>query len=634
MTGASFSRLALIYCALALFACADKAASGGDTDAMVGGDMGVLPTEDMSVTEPPPNLTARELRIVGDRDRLVFHGQTITLKVEYIGTDAMNREVPIPNGNLRARMLDERSNPVDNAEGSQLRSQRGTTNAQGEAGFELQAGNRDVSFKVEVCVSDCDRPNPNDAAPVRFNVTVAREGAGGLTVRVTYDANMGRYQYRNLQAAHVHLFDRENCDLLRQSAANLQNAYFSLAPIEPFNEVDNSVSVGDLDDGARFSVAAQGLNEMGNAITFGCADGVSISGGEVTSVDIQLTDLPLEFKGTYKVLHKFNLTDLLRSSGNEALGITADVLEILRLLGDESGDRGEAIVDQICDLANVDDGLCRILRTIGGRLIDEAIMRFVPENVQTVFRVISDVLSIFSELTVLGEFQMNSIGADNRIEGNDNRWQRFRFTWRLDCPMGDDCTRVFPLSDLGHNDRPIFGTFNASLEGPEMYIEPHSVTFRYGLILMGIITNWVVPTFFDLQCDPDPMDNDPNGCGLSALIAAIVPCEDINDFLTGDPQDGLCERVIVESLAEILYDQLARLEFGPEQFTIDGTVNPVDTDGDLVIDRLDMGIWNGNIDAGDLQLEFNGCFEGCRPDPESNECVPVECEVPPLMPEE
>ena len=229
---------------------------------------------------------------------------------------------------------------------------------------------------------------------------------------------------------------------------------------------------------------------------------------------------------------------------------------------------------------------------------------------------------------------MNSIDADGRIEGNDNRWQRFRFTWRLNCPMGDDCRRTFPLSDLRLNDRPIFGTFNAELDGPNMYIEPHSITFRYGLIILGIITNWVVPAFADIDCDPDPMDRDVNGCGLEAMIGALVPCDSINDFLTGDPNDGLCERVLVASIAEILVDQLSRLEFTAGQFMIDGEVEPVDTDGDLTIDLLSKGVWNGVIDAGDLQLEFRGCFEGCRP-PANDDCVPVDCMVPPLeQPEE
>ncbi len=632
----SLMRQALLLSALSLlWACADSAAGGDDPDMAAGDGPGLLPT-DMGPA-PNPVVGARTLEIVGESSVFAHYGQTLPLKVKYIGLDRDNRPVPIPNASLTARLLDDRGNDVTatGAEGSILQSTRRNTNAQGEGTFELQAGMRDVQFSVEVCPGNCASPSPDDADPVRFTVTVQREGAGGLTVRVTYDANQGRYEFRHLQAANVHLFDRENCDLLRQSAANLQNAYFSLAPVEPFNEVDNSVSVGDLDDGATFSVAAQGTNQNGNTITFGCQDGVIITGGSVTRIDIAMTDLPLEFKGTYTVTHKFNLLGLLDSSGNEALAVVGDVLEILQLLGDESGDRGQRIVDELCDLAGVDEGLCRILRTIGGRLIDEAIDRWVPPNVLNVFRAISDVLAIFTELTVLGEFQMNSMDADGRIEGNDNRWQRFRFTWRLNCPMGDDCTRVFPLSDLRLNDRPIFGTFNAELDGPNMIIEPHGITFRYGLIILGIITNWVVPAFVDLDCDPDPMDRDANGCGLEAMIGAIVPCDAINDFLTGDPNDGLCERVLVASIAEILVDQLTRLEFSADQFMIDGEVEPIDEDGDLTIDKLSMGVWNGVIDAGDLQLEFRGCFEACRP-VQGEDCVPEECVVPQIeeQPEE
>ncbi len=471
---------------------------------------------------------------------------------------------------------------------------------------------RDAQFRIQA--------SAQDAEPVTFQVTVAREGAGGLTVRVQYDTEGGRYQFQHLQAAKVSLFDRINCDLLRQSAADLQGAYFAAAPIQPFNEVDNSVTVGDLDDGARFSVAAVGTNAMDNTVTFGCADGVTIVGGRVVDVEIELTDLPLEFKGTYTMRHEFNLTDLLRSSENSALNTVADVLDILRLIGDDSGARGAAIVDQLCDLASIGDGLCDVLRALGGRLIDEAIDRFVPPNVLAVFEAISDIISIFSELTVLGEFQMNSLNADNRIEGNDNRWQKFEFTWRLNCPDDMDCTQEFALGDLAINDRPIFGTFNAELDGPQLFIETHGITFRYGLIILGIATNWVIPAITGA--------NGP--VTVEEMIATLVPCDEINDFLTGDPRDGLCERVLVAALAEVLVNQLSRLEFSAEQFTIRGEVTPVDENGDLTIDRLEMGIWNGNIDAGDLQLEFNGCFEGCRPE-NGQDCEPEDCIIPPLM---
>ena len=619
-----------------LTACADSAAGGGD-DPEAGTDMSdPLPTSDMGA--PPAVVGARSLEIVGGRDAssvFIQYGDTVPLKVVYRGVDRNGQPVPIPNASLRARILDDRGNDLgtQHNDGSVLRSARATSNAQGEGTFELTGGERDAQFQVEVCAGDCNNPGENEADPVRFSVAVQREGAGALTVRVTY-SDMGRYEFRHLQSAVVHLFDGQDCELLFPAAANLRGAYFTLPPIEPFNEVDNSVSVGDLNDGARFSVAVQGTNQNGNVITFGCQDGVEITGGTNTRIDIEMRDLPLEFKGTYNVTHEFNLLGLLESSGNETLAVVGDVLEILQLLGDDSGERGQRIVDEICDLANVDEGLCRILRTIGGRLIDEAIERWVPPNVLNVFNAISDVLSIFTELTVLGEFQMNSIDRDGRIEGNDNRWQRFRFTWRLNCPMGDDCIRTFPLSDLALNDRPIFGTFSAELDGPNMYIEPHGITFRYGLIILGIITNWVVPAFVDLDCDPDPGDREADGCGLEAIIAAIVPCDQINDFLTGDPNDGLCERVLVASIAEILVDQLSGLEFSAGEFMIDGEAEPIDEDGDLTIDKLSMGVWNGVIDAGDLQLEFRGCFEACRP-PANDDCVPADCVVPQLeQPEE
>lgn len=595
-----------------LAACADSAKRSEPEEVDLGGGvidpadmMPPAPMVDMGMREIDPP-SARELSIVGSDEVLTNYGGTVDLQVRY-----SDRQGGIPNARLQVRMLDETGNDrtATGIEGTGLRSSNAQTNANGQATFTVVTGNRNVTFRVEASDGIAD-----GAPPVYWTVTVAREGSGGLTVRVTYDPTDKRYEFRDFSAAQVSLFDRENCDLLRESASNLQGAYFDLAPIAPFNEVDNGVTQGDLDDGATFSVAAVGKNRDGMPITFGCVDGVRITGGEITNVDVELDDLPLEWKGRFTVVHHFDLTDMLRNTGNETLDRVADVLEVLRLIGDDSGDRGEAIIELFCDLVNLDDSICRIVETIGGSFIDRALDRFLPQQVQDVFTVITDVLNIVSELTVVGEmeFVQSRLDENNMLIGNDNRWQKFRFVWRNGCPMGMDCRREFTIGNLDVERRPIFGVFDATVDRTTVNIAPHGLNFRYGVIILGIAEEWIIPAILG--------NANMGRVTFAELFASLLPCEDIDDITA----DGFCEDVLVLALSDILFDLTSRLEFSPDQFRIEGTATAVDEDGDLVVDKLDEGVWAGTLTFGETVIDFNGCFTGCR----DAECPPPECMVP------
>lgn len=618
-----FKHLVVLALAAWLGACAD-ATPAGETQADAA-PQDMLPVDRPETGPPPPEedmgppvVGARELRVVGDINRLLYFSQTGDFTVEYVGRDVDGQERGIANANVTATLLDEmgQDRTALGLEGTALRSQRRTTDAMGRAKFEVVAGMRDVQGKLRVEAAD--------AAPVQFNITVAREGSGGLRARVIYNPDEGRYDFRVLNEARVDLFDRQNCELLRDTVPNLQGAYFSLPPITPFNEVNNEVAQGDLDDGLTFSVAASVQNAAGNTVAFGCVDGVQIRGGEIVQVDVPVIDLPLQFKGKFTTVNKFDLTGLLRDTGNEALDIVADVLDVLGILGSGNGDRGDAIVHLFCDLVNIDEGICNIVDTIVAPLVDGLIDRFIPPEVLRVLTIISDVLAIVQRFTTIGEIEFTVPGPDQNdlITGTDNRWQQFRFDWREGCDM-PPCRRQFTIGNLDQERRPIAGVFESYLETREdpetgdsnlyLVIEPHSLNFRYGIIILGVLEQWVIPA---IAGQPGPMT-------LQDLLSTLLPCADINDFF-GDPNSGLCEDILVGALSEIIYDQVSRLDFAPEAFQIRGTAIPLDEDGNLEIDRLTQGKWIGSLRIGDQEFNFNGCFEACRGD---EECPAPECEI-------
>jgi hypothetical protein len=178
---------------------------------------------------------------------------------------------------------------------------------------------------------------------------------------------------------------------------------------------------------------------------------VRIVGGQNTEVMVTAIDLPLEFKGRFVTTNRFDLSDLLRSSNDSTLSTVADVLDILRLLGSDDSSRGAELIRLLCDLTDVDPQACSIASAVGGPLIIVLLEQNIPPDVFSVLAVISDVLTIVSEMTIVGEIEFpDSYPDENNMLGGDNRWQRFRFDWRNGC-MAQDCSREFTIGNLDND---------------------------------------------------------------------------------------------------------------------------------------------------------------------------------------
>lgn len=606
-----------------LVACEDNAkrpALGGDAvmrdmDVPIAGNM-EMDMGGTMVVDPPK--ASRELRTVaGDpTTRTIFLNDMITLRAQYFLIDG-GSEMGIANQPLTLRLLDADGMDRTSAGimGSRLQTSRVNTDAQGIGSFNLFAGDNETSFRIEVSAAD--------APSITLTINVVRPGTGDLSVRVHYDLPNGRYTYAQLSSASVSLFSGRGCDLIISDATRLGGAYFAFPDINPYSNTSNSTSADNFEHGATFTVAASLRNSTGQAIAFGCVEDVLVEGGRTTEVDIDAVDLPIQLKGKFITMNRFDLTDLLRSSDNESLTIVADVLEVLRLVGSQDPNRGDAITRLICaDYLNVDDTTCNLIGLLSNNLVI-GFLDQIPEDVLEVLVVLSDVIEIMSDMTIMGEieFPVNYPDENNMIEAY-NRWQSFRFIWRDGCMMGDDCTRNFTIGDLDRLARPVEGRFDAQVDGSEMTIFEHGMTFRYGLIALGLMETWLIPAVLGTQIGVPVQINDL----LSDVFEGV--CVDVDSAIG---QQGFCENVLISALSAIIVDQLGRLNFAPEQFRLQGRATLVDENIDLRIDQMIDGQWVGQIDTGDFQLGFNGCFVGCR----DMECAaPLDtCDIEMWMPQ-
>jgi hypothetical protein len=614
-------RFLSLFLMLGLLACDDNNApkTVGDlvnptVDAFI--PTNTIPPDMMMNTVQPdmmviPVKGAKELQIQGAVQRGVLYGEQLELSVKYIEQQPGAMAVALPNQVLTMKMLNAMNQDMtaQGINGSRIQSVRANTNAQGIGNFLLFAGNQDATFKLEVSAAD--------AQPVSFNITVQRPSSGDIKVKVTYNTRTNRYRYTDFSQLNVYLFEgRVVCDTLLPNINSVRGAYSSFPPVIPFNDLNNTVTDSDYDHGAIFTVLAVLPNVAGSkALAYGCVENQVIQGGQVLSVEIAAKDLPQEYKGRYTSTNKFDLSDLLTTSGDPTLARVAEVMNILRLIGSGEGDSGGQLVRLLCDIANIDQAACNIASTIGGPLLTSFISNLDP-NVLRILQVVSDVLTVVAEMTIVGEIEISNRYPDdmNMLLTNANRWLIFRFLWRNGCAMGMDCYREFTIGNLNSLRDPIEGVFDAQVNGNRLTINAHGLSFKYGLIALGLAETWIFPQFLN---QPGPIAlND----ALNQALAGV--CMQIDATLNNP---NFCRNVLITALSAIITDQLSRLDFAPEQFTISGTVDSKDENNDLLIDQLINGIWDIAIEINDTTtIHSKGCFSACRdtecPAP-LNDCV-------------
>jgi hypothetical protein len=588
------------------------------------GVMGGSMMPDMMI---PIAKSSKELRIQGQANYSVSFGEELEISVQYLEVTTANMEIALSSQPVTMRLLD--STGADRTENgianSRLQSSMSNTNADGIATFRFFAGNAEAGMRLEASAPDAD--------PVYYNITVVQPSSGQLKVQLTYNRQFGRYEYLQIPKARISLFTpsaNRSCESIRNDAARLIGATLQLPDINGFNDQNNTVTQDDFMHGTRYLVASTLYSSTDNAVAFGCSEAV-IQGGQEVLVNLMMEDLPLSFKGVLTTINRFDLLDLLESSDDPALQTTSDVLNIIRLIGSNDSSRGNELIRLFCDLITDDqDNICNILGAIGGPVINGLLEEYLPPSVVGPLTVISDVLTIASSMTIIGEinFPDNYPDENNMLRGDQN-WQRFSFVWRNNCPFPtpQECERSFTIGTLTQPGTAVEGEFNSLVDQSTLRIGEHGLNFSYGLIALGLAENWLFPALIGENTPVSLRDL------LSNLLADF--CIEVDTLANNN--NNLCQNVIVGALAGVVQDQISDLNFDPDQFKIYGYATLDDENLDLRVDRLLDGIWSAKIerDSNSNPLRFNGCFVGCYEEEDSTcDTVLVDCQIPDFDPDQ
>lgn len=535
------------------------------------------------------------LVLVGDADHTVFYRQELVLTARLL-----KRDGTAGAGSIKVRLWDAEGNDqtANGVDGTTIDPHDALTANDGRALFTLTAGQVDTTLTVEASTDHAD--------PIEWHITVARDPKGALAVQVIYP-EPARYPVAAFGEITVGLTDADCATAMVGARSGIVLAQ-PLPAIAPFDGDDVTTGEG-LPHGRTFAAVALGKNDRNQVIAAGCTDDVTIIGSETVQAQVALVDEALEYKGTFRVNHELALTEVLRADQNDSLQRLGTILDVLRAVGAEPGQRGPMLVDLACDFGNVDPQACIFLQLLAGPLIDQIIIDAVPPEVVGLLDVIGDLVEIIARFQVTGEmvFAQSRPNENNLLLGNESRWQGIVFAWRDGCAFEDraQCERTFSLiEDAGLPGRTVVAPFDARVEANDrLTIGLHVMRIDFGRVVLGVLESWILPDALGVQ----------GPVSMNTFFGMLIPCADLNAALPpNDPASGVCEATLIAPLADAVTDAILDLGFGLEVFALQGSVTVADLVPDRQVDALIDGSWD--VAFGDAQdpVPEAGIFSGCR----------------------
>jgi hypothetical protein len=267
-----------------------------------GGDDGGGDTNETTKPYTPPADADPKLEFVANQSQTLEFGASVDLAIRYV-------DQTTGNGLAKA--------PIDfviegDAGGSQLGAVRATTDASGNAGVSLTAGQQNATFQVKVS------PPANGGEPISFQIAVSDQPIGSITVAMSY---LGELTLENLVPS---LHKGVSCDGLDPNAlpTPLQTTNPGLA------DIDETTGFVSVDVASDYAVTVTG-NVGPNIRAFGCYDGIAVEQSKDTPVKVALYDLdwPGPVLGTYDLVNELDFGGTLPDSVQLAVDILDELTD-------------------------------------------------------------------------------------------------------------------------------------------------------------------------------------------------------------------------------------------------------------------------------------------------------------------
>lgn len=409
-------------------------------------------------------------------------------------------------------------------------NEEGTSDDEGLAETTLIAGVTPGVVTVRA-TADC-------GAPREFSLEVLELPTGNLRLFFNYPSK----RVFGLARVEVELFlsDVVQCDDL-DPGDNPNGQLLSGST----NSVAGNVTFNELGVETPYTAVAFGIGANGERAAWGCEDGISLVENVTVDETINLSLLPLDFSGQYRVDSNWNFTEALNSSGPAG--------QIIGQIGQVFLDPGQAIYNLLFDLLDsvfgglVSGGIQAILNIFGlDSTIQGAITSIIDglrdgiDIFDTLFRVGESLANVINNLRVvqIWDVEQTIQSAVSSSVTIDAAFVSITLFW-LNNPDDPDCSLQNPAAcqaisiplDRSSGD---IGTLDTVFEGQvsgynKLSILSHSYDFNYLALVQVVLEEFLFPT---LTGRPGPVF-------LEDLVYDLVGCEGIGNFVGGGNNDCL-----------------------------------------------------------------------------------------------
>lgn len=490
------------------------------------------------------------------------------------------------------------------ADGTTLDALGAASDANGMAEVTLRAGAKTGVAQINVVV-----PGDNSVEPIQFVAGINPKDAASYRVFFEHD---GPSQLRNIDVfiypSDVSCEDvRQDLAAARDDDPQTNPMLTAESSARGTVLVDGTLPVvvfPGLTNGASYTVSAQAFSRDNADVELasGCTEGNDpITNGASVEVTVDLADRLPTLKGSYDAVHIIRVNEAIcgmdGASGVLPEGACTAIDLIGRLatdpasflLGEGMGDTG--LIGLIVEFLP-DDGLLGDLKGAINSFIDndtitgigrDALNTFfedwinmnAPDWVVNARNITADIYDTVSEFQVAGIIRINEEAVpamqDGEIVGlleadmdgtkpGEQIWEDIIVNWTGECPANapESCReRTFSAADLGSSTSVVKGEFTGAVvtltdeENPGfgLIIDPHSLSLNYGVLILGIVENVVLPSIFgqgvtSLEGAIDAL--------LTAVVGGEDGCQGLADFITTEAGGGMT----INGIAKNLCDQL------------------------------------------------------------------------------
>ena len=591
-----------------------------------------------------PRYEGARVEVVGASAVNLRYGAVTDLTVRYVDADG----APIAAAPLDWAI-------VGDAAGGRLGALQTSTDADGISQTMLTAGSSDAMFMVEI--------TPPVGSGAGFDVAVADTDLGSITVDMTYPGSRALVRFDTL------LFDGADCASMDPLA--LPTALRS-APV--VTSVDARPAFAGVATGSAYAVAVVAHNATSVA-AFGCRDGVAVTAGADTPVNITLMDvaIPPSFVGVWDLDDRFDFGGALPPSVESFLDVIGELAdddvtdagnptyEETDLDGDgifpEYGvDPGAFVVDvamqQTCHwecVGSEDYASCSEVnhtmgdlelvylesfqtwsgaqaRFTGGcgswgfilgdaqNMVNAQVAAALPDFAAVWGQLASDLARAITNAHFLSVLTIRAPGAGNELEvpiTHELVEMVVDFRDPLSSPPGMARQSTFLLADAGLTSLTIDDV--STVDGTTLNIPEHSFNMRFGELALYIYRNVLLSEIFGVT-------------STGALLASWVDCNQLAVWLSDSidsliwPLSGPSVSTLETYCGDALDSVGARLEaelagrLGADGLlTIEGSATGSDIDTDTGrVGSLTDGMWSGSFTEDASTGAVTGTFTGTR----------------------